>query len=440
MNKTTDARALCLPPSFRNPYNVMVFKQALVEQLGIDEGFRAYCSLMELPETASLVEKPVCGLRSFAIGRATQYLEIDPGGAAFAVAPPKVIGAGDHRPLSGVSRSFFVACFADARVVSNSAVTEVDGIVLLDYQGSERDDVEDQIELDPRIFFAANDRAWVLEREQTKTIEVEEAFGSLLGPHSPAFGHWLGEYVPRYVAAVSAGVLPPVPVLIDAGMPRSHREALEFMLPAGADIIELEAGTAACVSRLWCAPGLDYYPLLGRPHGSIDCQAPPPGRYRPVLAEMRKHLDDVTASPTGIDRIYLSRTPQLRRHLENHVAVETLARLRGFTLFRPEQHSFAEQVRFIRHARYIMGPDGSAMFLSMFAEPGTKLCVLSHPFILNIVSYAAVFENTDITFLTGRVVRPNDEPGYWNFGFKDFADFEIDEGGLAEFLDEWTQH
>ena len=79
-------------------------------------------------------------------------------------------------------------------------------------------------------------------------LEFDTAF-SLLGCHTDFFGDWLCESITKYVAVTLAGHLPSVPILIDANMPKTHRQALELMLVPGTNIIEIPAfeGTASVV-------------------------------------------------------------------------------------------------------------------------------------------------------------------------------------------------
>lgn len=50
----------------------------------------------------------------------------------------------------------------------------------------------------------------------------------------------------------------------------------------------------------------------------------------------------------------------------------------------PEDMPFIEQVRLLRNAQYVVGPEGSAMFLLFFARPGTKLCILNHTYTVHL--------------------------------------------------------
>ena len=93
--------------------------------------------------------------------------------------------------------------------------------------------------------------------------------------------------------------------------------------------------------------------------------------------------------------------------------------------------SFAAQVALLRHARYVVAPEGSALFLAYFARPGTKLCILNHTLIEASIGYNGIFDGVGVTILTGRIARSHPE-------FPHRADYEIDATILREFLDGWN--
>src|SRR5207237_7962266 len=110
---------------------------------------------------------------------------------------------------------------------------------------------------------AEDGAVWMIGPEkEAATIELEEAF-MLLGPHSDGFGHWMLDLLPRYIAASASGVLPPVPVLIDANMPPTQRQCLELMVPKGVEIIALPSFATTRVRRVWCASSQSYMSVRG---------------------------------------------------------------------------------------------------------------------------------------------------------------------------------
>src|SRR5262249_25716800 len=113
-----------------------------------------------------------------------------------------------------------------------------------------------------------------------------------------------------------------------------------------------------------------------------DNLVPPPVRYARIVREMVKRFQPVMLGatgddPTGHDRVFLARQANSLHKMINSDQIEDAAQQRGFVIIYPETLEFAEQVRLMSSARFVMGPEGSAMFLAFFAAPGTKLLVLN---------------------------------------------------------------
>ncbi len=217
-------------------YPLMMFKQMLARERGVQEGFALYKQALKLPDSDRVRLKRLQSLREVAEQRPGAFIETAPAGERFVVQPPTIIGDGNHRPLEGMARSMFVGCLIDARVRGHSAFIEVDDVALLDFQGDELARIDDQLEVDTAVFHATSETAWIIVPENDgSTIELDEGF-ALLGPWTREFGHWMWDYLPRYVAALASGALPRVPIIVDADLPKTHRQALELMAPEGVDI------------------------------------------------------------------------------------------------------------------------------------------------------------------------------------------------------------
>jgi capsular polysaccharide biosynthesis protein len=426
---------------------LMHFKRALVEKLGAERGFRAYSRALRDPRAADIpgtsdfltdadyiTSRPIESLRRAASAQAESFVELAPAGEAFAVLPPRVVGEGNHRTLYGVARSVFVTCLTDAYVRGRSSFAYQKDKALLEYQQHELSRIDDQLDFDPGIFCATNDTASVIMPNNDRcSLELDSAF-ALIGPHTHDFGHWLWEYLPKYIVAKLWGALPAVPLLIDALMPASHREALQMLLPDGVDVITLPAGATARVSRLWCAAGQMYMPVLAKQNhrNRWDYLATPPRRFVPIIEEMRRCIPRASSKNGEGELLYLARKPFRKRKLINYAAIEALARARGFRVVYPEDYDFAEQVRMANAARFLLGPDGSQTFLAFFAKPGSKLCQLSHPYTLGAQVVTGLFEagGVDVTMFTGDYVNRYAQ-------YTEMSDYEIDEGRFTEFLDDW---
>ena len=367
---------------------MLAFKLELASRVGIEAGFRIYKEALRLPERCRLVRKRVEPLKDFSQRNGVLFREIYPSGETFSIPPPKVIGPNDARSLKGRARAFYVACLQNARIDPQSSLIQIDGVPLVDYEADELNRSNDYLELNPDVFASDRDEVWMID-DGRAVMEIEEAFGSLLGPNSNIFAHWLWEYVPKYLTAHSSGFLPNVPLLIPDTTPDALRDALNFLLPRDIDVIELPNAPFR-VKRLWCSPALIHDPFSKNANGTYanpELRCTVPARFKRLLDELGRSVDVACPIDSGVDRVYFARKSYLPRKLLNRTDVEELVRSRGFTILYPEEHSILDQIRYARSARYVVGPNGSQNILSAFARPGAKLCVLNHPFTHEILDF-----------------------------------------------------
>ena len=415
---------------------LLEIKRILVEQFGIPEGFAVYRQALNLPDSDHLRLRPLRGIREFAVEQGILFHELAPAGEHFTMAPPLVIGEGNHRTLEGVGRSSFVACLPEARVRGSSSFINIEDAALLDYEGEELTRFDDRMTFDPAVFCVVDDRElWMIEPErETRSIQIDEAF-TLLGTHTVAFGHWMWEYLPKYLVASMSGLLPAVPVLIDRDMPGTHRQALELMLPRGVQIIELAPFVTAQVRRLWYAPSQMHMPVRAKlnERAKWDYLGSPPSRFSPIFREMGRRVE-AAMSPAAVEpseRVFLSRRKQGVRKMVNREAIEAAAEARSFRVVSAEDLTFAHQASLLRQARFVVGPEGSAMALLFFAKPGTKALILQHRYTAGSPVLASLLREVgiDVTLMTGPYARVDE-------AYAHFSDYEIDPLGFSRFLDD----
>lgn len=422
--------------SFAQLIAQMDIKNTLTRRFSVREAFEEYRHVLDLPDTDRIQLKPLHSMHKIAAERAVGYVEIEPGGEPFAIAPPVVMGEGNHCTLEGISRPIFLACLSDGRVRGRSAFIEITDAMLLDYQGDELTRLDDRLEVDPAIFHAQNGEVWAIAPDRGScAIELDEAF-TLLGPHTHEFGHWMWECLPKYIAASLSGELPNMPLLIDAEMPQTHRQALELMSPSDTRLIELAPCRTARVKRLWWTPTQMHMPLLERmnEHFKWDYLASPPARFVPIIREMIRRVEPALSAERGCERVFLARKPSVHRKLVNYRVIEAVAQARGFHVVHPEDLDFAEQVRLLRDARFVAGPEGSAFFLAFFARPGTHLCVLDHPHTAGLPLLTGLLSEIGVqpVVFTGPFARIHEE-------WPHLSDYEIDEVAFCQFLDRWLR-
>ena len=390
-------------PGQPNLFLLSRFKQLLVKEHGVEAGFEIYRRTLAKQKDASLKRMRLESHHVHSKARAAYFHETIAEGEAFTIIPPKVIGEGNHRPLSGRTRSFYVACHADAIVRGRSSVVEVDGVALADFQGDELARIDDEVEFDAAVFHRAGDNVWLgcLDRP---AFAFDTAF-SLLGCRTDFFGDWLCDSLTRYVAATLGGHLPPTPVLIDAHMPKSHRRSLEMMLAPNATIVEIPAFQPVFARRLWWAPGMGYVPfhqVLNR-RFKWDYVAFSPRDSLRVEAEMMRRANLLESPIDGPTRVFLARRAFRHRKLANAAQIEAIATSFGFVIVYTEDLEFPDQARLLRRARHVVAPEGSSLFLCIFLGPGAKLCVLNHRDNEGVVLYngGAEEKGTDLTIITG---------------------------------------
>jgi Glycosyl transferase family 2/Glycosyltransferase 61 len=403
---------------------LMRFKQALLQSLPTAEAFALYRQAAGLPGAHCLRWRQLASLREVAQTQPGAFYEIAAAGLPFVAPPPKVFGAGDRRPLAGITRSTFVACLTDAWVRGRSAFITADDHAVLDLQGGELASFGDRLDVDPGVVQARQQLACMIEPgDDDDLMEIEEAF-HLIGPHADALGRWIVEYLAKYVAARMAHALPSVPVLIDAGLPATHRQALAAMLD-GVAAIELPAFQPARVRRLWCAAG----EVCAASSRAWDWPLVPPARFAPIRHEMARRAG--LARGGGSERVLLAGA-SARSTLSNYAAIAAAASARGFRIVDPDELDFAGQVALVADAHCIAGAGPEAMFLPCFAGPGTRLCLLHPADTPRLAAWNGLFEGSglDIIVLTGSsLTQDPDDQGR--------TACRIDAAAFAAVLERW---
>jgi len=162
----------------------------------------------------------------------------------------------------------------------------------------------------------------------------------------------------------------------------------------------------------------------------------PPARYAPVARELARRMDRVSAERTGVERVFLAREPPGPHALLNQAEILAAAEARGFVAVYPNRLSFIDQVRFVRHARFVAGPSGGSSVLLYFARPGTKICIFrcSADVFGAQTDITGLYEETglNVTIFTGPSAHPH--PSH-----PSDLDYEIDEAMFERFLDQWLE-
>ena len=419
-------------PGQPNLFMMMSFRHFLVREYGIGAGFSLYRQVIAPHRHASLKRLRLESHHTYCAARASTFREIFPAGEPIAVPPPRVIGHGNHRTLTNTSRSCFVACIDNAVVRGRSSIIEAGGMALADFQGDELARIDDEMEFDSAVFHRDGDQIWVI-AEERPARRMETAF-SLLGQRTDFFGDWLGESISKYVAATLRGDLPPVPILIDACMPRTHRQALELMLPGDVEIIEIPAFETVQVERLWSVSAVNYMAFHQQQNQRFkwDYFLTSPKTDVAINDEMIGRVDLHLGDRRGPERVFLARKAFRHRKLVNHLEIEAMAAEAGFAVVYPEDLDFIDQASLLRSARFVIAPEGSAFFLAAFLKPGARACLFNHQETEGMALYSGwcALMDIDLTIITGPLAGPHHVPQH--------VDYRIDTDVFRRLLAEWA--
>jgi hypothetical protein len=99
------------------------------------------------------------------------------------------------------------------------------------------------------------------------------------------------------------------------------------------------------------------------------------------LSDLQQRFDDVT--PSGSERIYISRRTAPGRRVLNETAVESMLIARGFKSVRLERLSFVEQVALFKGAEMIVGAHGAGLSHLAFARRDAAVVELFAPSYVN---------------------------------------------------------
>jgi len=180
---------------------------------------------------------------------------------------------------------------------------------------------------------------------------------------SPGYFHWLADVLPRLFTI------------------RERLKDLVLLLPH--KYKELEFVQASL--KPFIIGGVEYIDasevLLCRKL-IVPTQTAPSGHYNDeLIQEVRDLLVGFYANEPGEtpgDRVYISRSPAPKRRILNEEEVIEALREFNFRIIRPEDHSFAEQVRIASQARYLVSNHGAGLTNMLFMGPRSNVLELRY--------------------------------------------------------------
>jgi len=288
------------------------------------------------------------------------------GNAALRVrpAPSFIFGPGKERLNHDEARDpimvppYAVWGFHDALVCGHGLVTVGDAIL----GGHRFPGVVGLEQASPRALGQAPG-AFLASQDQATARTVRGDVVLLCRPGDNIYGHWLIDIFPALWAAVTLARLPKVKVLVNKNTPQY---VLSWLEAAG---IERErivphdpGGTPIRVERLIYAPSPRWRDFFDDGFRS----------FRDWFASLFADASRNTVAPmeTSSRRLFISRsgTNSPYRNLVNREWVENSFSKAGFTIYRPETQTLAEQILMFKQAEIIAGEAGSGLHNSIFGN------------------------------------------------------------------------
>ena len=206
--------------------------------------------------------------------------------------------------------------------------------------------------------------------------EIEQTFdqkmiygGSIIG----WFGHFITESVPHLIAAASVRKHHPDAKIIAHTWGKFDQE--EWKKRFSEHLVYF-------LNKLGMTPDDIHFVL--NPVRVQELIVPEPAFHTKFLCK-KWILEEVDALwPAGgtFERIYFSRTQVEKSRLANEVEVEKLFAQNGFEIVHPQNYSLDEQIKMVRGAEILAGPQGSALHWSLYSNTCQSVLSLGYPSLL----------------------------------------------------------
>lgn len=266
-----------------------------------------------------------------------------------------------------------VAQFSGATVKGGSDfITTSDAVLHLDLYDPERDLTLEEFHL----------RGCLIQEPPFKmaTISVVlPAAACFLHGCAHNYAHWLTEVLPRIALFCSQTQFDQVPLLIDADLGPSFMDSLFSVVEPHRKIYTLAKGVTLSVKELYVTSACGYVPFRFLANQDVSLQTYQ-GSFSPYALNLlrKKVFETLCAKNVSlpiVEQLYCQRTSSLRT-ATNLKAIEHRLKEAEYTLIRPEQYRFLEQVHFFSQARHIVSLAGAAMANLIFAHPKAKVVLM----------------------------------------------------------------
>lgn len=411
-------------------YGLAVYKSALRESLGPEAAATVLAGMREPQGPRLAARRPLVRLIDHAREHGVGYAERIPAAASLST-PIPVHGRPEGEREERRSRALFTCILEDTVVTARSNVLLAGDRALLDVQDDELLRRPHDLAVDPIVAWGGPEEVITVEPADRGSLRSIPEAVWLSGVHSPAFGHWIMEFLPRVWALMARPGFGDLPIIIDERMPSQHVEALRVFAGETNPLIVLKDHESVRVSRLWVSSNLVYLPVgplpaatgARRTRNGLDDAG-----FLRLLEPVRPVLEAIGTEGTP-KRIYLTRKPWQHRRLVNGPVVEELLAGHGFVTYDFADLGFREQVRLVRGADHVVAAGGSSSLTTIFGRPGLRVAVLAPPHYSDTgwLTQACRALGHELTVLVGSLA--NEHPSYrW------MSDYEIDPAELAAYL------
>jgi hypothetical protein len=184
----------------------------------------------------------------------------------------------------------------------------------------------------------------------------------------------------------------------------------------------------------WSASAIGYYAFHQQQNQRFKWDyfltAPETGMV--IGDEMIRRVDLHLGDRRGPERVFLARKAFRHRKLVNHLEIEAMAAEAGFAIVYPEDLDFIDQASLLRSARFVIGPEGSALSLCAFLNSGARVCVLNHQETEGLALYngGGDPEDNSLTIITGPPAGSHHVPQH--------VDYRVDAEVFRRLLTEWA--
>lgn len=417
----------------------MAIKRALKESFPEDIAFRRYKEAFAPGPDVHLRRQPVVSQLTAAEAGSLMMHVVHSGGETVEMHPSHAIGEpSEMRTIRGPARRVFVACLPNATAFGRSSTVRLaDGTFAFDIQPGELGKLPVDLSFDPVVFDHDGDKVTIIDdQRETRLLKIPEAL-SLMGMDTVSFGHWMGEEFLKFLTARRDPDVARVPILIDAGMPRQHRESLEAFTGEAHPILEIPRYMRVKVNRLWIVSNWGYSPKILTTDRGVDANAlaTPMASVADIYREAWEVLDASLPPRPSVGRVFIARDPNRHRNITNLNEVEHILRRHHFEPVRPETISFVEQFRLYQGVSHLVVQTGSAETGCIMCMRDTHICLLTHPAtpFRAIWSQAIRDLGIEATALVGALDRVNNV-------YADKSSYRIDPDLLDSFLIEMLRN